>query len=193
MGSQRVRHDWATEQSWTALNHCCYDLLPFLKLSCSSTYLNELLVLHFAVLNIFVSILIIFSSYIFIISSSIHIHSTEGRSKDLSTCSFHVSDVAVFYGSTAFMCLKPSPVRSMDQGKMSSVFYTIVLPMLNPLINSLRYKDVNVFLIKILERRIFLWSDITWTRYFRASLCLLYCMDIWFSYFKILTRAYNLS
>ena len=57
----------------------------------------------------------------------------------------------------------------------------------------LRYKDVSVFLMKILDRRIFLWSDIIWTWYFRASLCLLYCMDIWFSYFKILTRAYNLS
>ena len=64
--------------------------------------------------------------------------------------------VAIFYGSAAFMYLQPSSVSSMDQGKVSSVFYTIVVPLLNPLIYSLRNKDVNVALKKMLERRIFL-------------------------------------
>ena len=130
--------------------------MPFLKLSCSSIYVNELLVLCFDALNIFAPILTILSSYTFIISSILHIHSTEGRSKAFSTCSSHISAVAIFYGSAAFMYLQPSSVSSMDQGKVSSVFYTIVVPLLNPLIYSLRNKDVNVALKKMLDRRIFL-------------------------------------
>ena len=131
-------------------DHYFCDLLPLLKLSCSSTYVNELLVLCFGALNIFAPILTILSSYIFIISSILHIHSLEGRSKGFSTCSSHISVVATLYGSAAFMYLQPSSVSSMDQGKVSSVFYTIV-PMLNPLIYSLRNK-VNVALKKMLKR-----------------------------------------
>uniref|UniRef100_A0A8B9YHP6 Olfactory receptor n=1 Tax=Bos mutus grunniens TaxID=30521 RepID=A0A8B9YHP6_BOSMU len=138
---------------FNVINHYFCDLLPLLKLSCSSTYVNELLVLCFGSLNIFAPILTILSSYIFIISSILHIHSTEGRSKAFSTCSSHISAVAIFYGSEAFMYLQPSSVSSMDQGKVSSVFYTIVVPLLNPLIYSLRNKDVNVALKKMLDRR----------------------------------------
>ena len=163
--------------------------MPFLKLSCSSIYVNELLVLCFDALNIFAPSLIIVSSYVFIISSILHIPSMKGRSKAFSTCSSHISAVALFYGSAAFMYLQPSSFSSMDEGKVSSVFYSIVVPMLNPLIYSLQNRDVNVALKKMLERRIFLWPDITWAWYFRSSHCLLHRMEVWFSYFKILTRA----
>nr|XP_010959917.1 olfactory receptor 8G1-like [Camelus bactrianus] len=138
------------------INHYFCDLLPLLKLSCSSTYVNELLILCFGALNIFVPILTILSSYIFIIASILRIRSKEGRSKAFSTCSSHMLAVVIFFGSAAFMYLQPSSVSSMDQGKVSSVFYTIIVPMLNPLIYSLRNKDVNVALKKVLERRIFL-------------------------------------
>ena len=138
------------------INHYFCDLLPLLKLSCSSIYVNELLVLCLGALNIFAPILTILRSYIFIFSSILYIHSMEGRSKAFSTCSTHISAVAIFYGSEAFMYLQPSSVSSMDQGKVSFVFYTTVVPLLNPLIYSLRNKDVNVALKKMLERRIFL-------------------------------------
>ena len=138
------------------INHYFCDLLPLLKLSCSSIYVNELLVLCLGALNIFAPILTILRSYIFIISSILYIRSMEGRSKAFSTCSTHISAVAIFYGSEAFMYLQPSSVSSMDQGKVSFVFYTTVVPLLNPLIYSLRNKDVNVALKKMLERRIFL-------------------------------------
>ncbi|XP_065792730.1 olfactory receptor 8G1-like [Muntiacus reevesi] len=134
------------------INHYFCDLLPLLKLSCSSTYVNELLVLCFGALNIFAPILTILSSYIFIISSILHIRSLEDRSKAFSTCSSHISVVTSLYGSAAFMYLQPSSVSSIDQGKVSSVFYTIVVPLLNPLIYSLRNKDVNVALKKMLKR-----------------------------------------
>nr|AAL60926.1 olfactory receptor MOR171-5 [Mus musculus] len=138
------------------INHYFCDLLPLLKLACSNTYINEMLILFFGTLNIFVPILTIITSYIFIIASILRIRSTEGRSKAFSTCSSHILAVAVFFGSLAFMYLQPSSVSSMDQGKVSSVFYTIVVPMLNPLIYSLRNKDVAVALKKIIERKTFM-------------------------------------
>ncbi|XP_060463770.1 olfactory receptor 8G5-like [Panthera onca] len=141
---------------FAVINHYFCDLLSLLKLSCSSTHVNELLILVFSAINILAPSLMILSSYIFIIASMLRIRSTEGRAKAFSTCSSHISAVAVFFGSAAFMYLQPSSVSSLDQGKVSSVFYTIVVPMLNPLIYSLRNKDVNVALKKMLERRIFL-------------------------------------
>ncbi|KAM5185206.1 olfactory receptor 8G1-like [Callospermophilus lateralis] len=138
------------------INHYFCDLLPLLKLSCSSTYVNEVLILFFGTFNIFVPILMIFGSYIFIIASILRIRSNEGRAKAFSTCSSHIVAIAVFFGSLAFMYLQPSSVSSMDQGKVSSVFYTTVVPMLNPLIYSLRNKDVNVALKKMLHRKTFL-------------------------------------
>ena len=109
-------------------SHYFCNLFPLLELSCSSIYVNELSVIFFSVFNILTPALAILASYIFIISSILHICSTEGRTKAFSTCSSHISTVAVFYGSTASMYLKPSSVSSMDQGKVSSVFYSIIVP-----------------------------------------------------------------
>ncbi|EGW04555.1 Olfactory receptor 8G5 [Cricetulus griseus] len=92
--------------------------------------------------NILVSTLTILGSYIFIIASILHIKSTEGIFKAFSTCGSHFSAVAVFFGSLAFVYLQPSSVRSKDKGKVSSVFYTTIVPMLNPMIYSLRNRDV---------------------------------------------------
>ncbi|XP_040833115.1 olfactory receptor 8G1-like [Ochotona curzoniae] len=136
----------------SVINHYCCDLLPLLQLSCSSTFVNELLILCIGSLNIFIPILAILSSYTFIIGSILRIRSTEGRLKAFSTCSSHIMTVVIFYGSAAFMYLQPSSVNSMDQSKVSSVFYTIAVPMLNPLIYSLRNKDVSVALKKITKK-----------------------------------------
>ncbi|EDL25487.1 olfactory receptor family 8 subfamily G member 36 [Mus musculus] len=138
------------------INHYFCDLLPLLEQSCSNTFINEILGLSFSSFNITVPALTILSSYIFIIASILRIPSTEGRSKAFSTCSSHILAVAVFFGSLAFMYLQPSSVSSMDQGKVSSVFYTIVVPMLNPLIYSLRNKDVKVAFYKVVGRREFM-------------------------------------
>ncbi|XP_049989489.1 olfactory receptor 1537-like [Alexandromys fortis] len=135
------------------INHYFCDFLPLLKLSCSNTYINELLILIFGTFNIFVPILTIITSYISITASILRIKTTEGRFKAFSTCSSHISAVALYFGSAAFMYLQPSSMSSMYQGKVSSVFYTIVVPMLNPLIYSLRNKDVSVALKKILQRK----------------------------------------
>ncbi|XP_020856313.1 olfactory receptor 8G3-like [Phascolarctos cinereus] len=135
-----------------AINHYFCDLLPLLKLSCSSTYVNEVVLLSFSTFNILFPTLTIICSYVFIIASILKIPSTGGRSKAFSTCSSHIIAVGVFFGSLAFMYLQPSSLGSMDQGKVSSVFYTIIVPMLNPLIYSLRNKDVKIALKKAIER-----------------------------------------
>ncbi|XP_074153570.1 olfactory receptor 8G1-like isoform X2 [Sminthopsis crassicaudata] len=138
------------------INHYFCDLNPLLELSCSSTYINEVVVVCLSAFNILTPTLTILSSYIFIISSILRIRSTEGRSKAFSTCSSHMAAVSFFFGSGAFMYLQPSSVSSMEQGKVSSVFYSILVPMLNPLIYSLRNKDVKVAMKKFMEKRM-LW------------------------------------
>ncbi|KAH0515503.1 olfactory receptor 150-like [Microtus ochrogaster] len=134
------------------IRHYFCDLFPLLELSCSSTFINEVLAWSLGSFNILIPAVTILSSYIFIIVSILHIHSTGGRRKAFSTCSSHILAVALFYGSTAFMYLHPSSVSSGGQGKLSSVFYTIVVPMLNPMIYSLRNKDVKVAFKKLLKK-----------------------------------------
>ncbi|XP_051011665.1 olfactory receptor 150-like [Acomys russatus] len=134
------------------IKHYFCDLFPLLQISCSNTFINELVALSLSAFNIVVPAMIILSSYIFILVSILRIQSTGGRAKAFSTCSSHILAVAIFYGSTAFMYLQPSSVSSIDQGKVSSVFYTTVVPVLNPLIYSLRNKDVKAAFKKLLQK-----------------------------------------
>ncbi|XP_028611565.1 olfactory receptor 8B8-like [Grammomys surdaster] len=134
------------------INHYFCDLLPLLQLSCTSTYVNEIELFIVTGKDIIVPTLIIFASYGFILSSILKIRSTSGRSKAFSTCSSHIIAVSMFFGSSAFMYLKPSSAVSMNEAKFSSIFYSIVVPMMNPLIYSLRNQDVNVGLKKTLSR-----------------------------------------
>uniref|UniRef100_A0A8C4PG69 Olfactory receptor n=1 Tax=Equus asinus asinus TaxID=83772 RepID=A0A8C4PG69_EQUAS len=137
------------------INHYLCDIFPLLQLSCTSTYVNELEVFIVVGINIIVPSVTIFVSYGFILSSILHISSTEGRSKAFGTCSSHIIAVSLFFGSAAFMYLKPSSAVSMDEGKISSVFYTNTVPLMNPLIYSLRNKDVKIALRKTLSMRNF--------------------------------------
>ncbi|XP_062949037.1 olfactory receptor 8B12 [Cynocephalus volans] len=137
------------------VNHFMCDIFPLFELSCNSTNVNELVVFIVVGIDIGLPIVTIFISYALILSSVLRIRSTEGRSKAFSTCSSHIIAVSLFFGSGAFVYLKPPSILSRDQGKVSSLFYTIVVPMLNPLIYSLRNKDVKVALRKTLGRKIF--------------------------------------
>ncbi|XP_012607919.1 olfactory receptor 8B3-like [Microcebus murinus] len=137
------------------INHYFCDILPVLQLSCTSTYINELVVFIVVGINTIVPSVTIFISYACILSNILKIRSKEGRSKAFSTCSSHITAVSLFFGSGAFMYLKPSSALSMDEGKISSVFYTNVVPMMNPLIYCLRNKDVKLALRKTLSIRKF--------------------------------------
>uniref|UniRef100_A0A8D1KG23 G-protein coupled receptors family 1 profile domain-containing protein n=1 Tax=Sus scrofa TaxID=9823 RepID=A0A8D1KG23_PIG len=137
------------------INHYFCDILPLLQLSCTSTYVNKMVVFIVSGISVVVPSLTISVTYGFILSNILRISSTGGRSKAFSTCSSHIIAVSMFFGSGAFMYLNPSSSGSMDQGKISSVFYTNVVPMMNPFIYSLRNKDVKLALRKILRRRKF--------------------------------------
>ncbi|XP_052583784.1 olfactory receptor 145-like [Peromyscus californicus insignis] len=136
------------------INQYVCDILPLLKLSCTSTTINELLVFIVVGINVTVPSLTIFISYTLILSNILRIHSAEGRSKAFSTCGSHVIAVSFFFGAAAFMYLKPSSA-SVDEDKVSTIFYTIVGPMMNPFIYSIRNKDVHIALRKTLKKRMF--------------------------------------
>ncbi|XP_004469366.1 olfactory receptor 8C8-like [Dasypus novemcinctus] len=134
------------------INYYMCDIFPLLQLSCSSTYANELLASTIVCTVVIVSSFIISISYALILSNILHISSDEGWSKAFITCGSHVITVALFYGSGLFAHLKTSSDGSVGQGKFFSVFHTNVVPMLNPLIYSLRNKDVIRALKKTLRR-----------------------------------------
>lgn len=83
------------------------------------------------------------SSYLFILIAILRMPSAEGRKKAFSTCASHLTAIAMFYGTVIFMYLQPSSSHSMDNDQVASVFYTIIVPMLNPVIYSLRNREVN--------------------------------------------------
>ncbi|KAM4827905.1 olfactory receptor 8G50-like [Thomomys bottae] len=135
------------------INQFFCDLFPLLELSCSSIFINEMIVLCLSAFNIFVPALTILGSYLLILLSILRLRSAAGRAKAFSTCGSHLSAVLVFFGSLAFVYLQPSSVSRKEQGKLSSVLYTTVVPMVNPLIYSLRNQDVKMALKKFLAKR----------------------------------------
>uniref|UniRef100_A0A8D2JQT9 Olfactory receptor family 8 subfamily D member 4 n=1 Tax=Sciurus vulgaris TaxID=55149 RepID=A0A8D2JQT9_SCIVU len=138
----------------SVIKHYFCDIVPLIKLSCSSTYIDELLIFIIGGFNMVATSVTIIISYAFILTSILRVHSKEGRSKAFSTCSSHLAAILIFYGSLMSMYLKPASSSSFIQEKVSSVFYTTVIPMLNPLICSLRNKDVKAALMKLLRRKI---------------------------------------
>ena len=137
------------------INHFFCDLPPLFFLSCSDIQVNELvvfIVFGFIELSTISGVLV---SYCYIILSVLKIHSAEGRFKAFSTCASHLTAVAIFQGTLLFMYFRPSSSYSLDEDKMTSLFYTLVIPMLNPLIYSLRNKDVKEALEKLKNKLYF--------------------------------------
>ncbi|XP_015422771.1 PREDICTED: olfactory receptor 8B4-like [Myotis davidii] len=137
------------------IDHYLCEVLPLLQLSCTSTHVNELVFSIVVGMVIATSSISIFISYALILSSILRIPSAEGRSKAFGTCGSHITAVALFFGSGAFTYLTTSFPGSVGRSKYASVFYTNVVPMLNPLIYSLRNKDVKLALGKTLKRVLF--------------------------------------
>ncbi|CAK7308883.1 Olfactory receptor 8J3 [Vulpes lagopus] len=137
--------------SSNVINHFFCDIVPLLTLSCSDTYLPETIVFISAATNLVLSLIIVLVSYFNIVLSILRMHSSEGRKKAFSTCASHMMAVTVFYGTLLFMYLQPQTNYSLDTDKIASVFYTLVIPMLNPMIYSLRNKDVKAALQRFLK------------------------------------------
>ncbi|XP_003801402.1 olfactory receptor 9Q1 [Otolemur garnettii] len=128
------------------------DLPPLLKLTCGDSYTQEVVIIVFAVFVIPACMVVILVSYAFIIVAILRIHSAGGRAKTFSTCASHLTAVSLFFGTLIFMYLRDNAGRSSVEDRVASVFYTTVIPMLNPLIYSLRNQEVKEALRKILNR-----------------------------------------
>ncbi|KAF4009509.1 hypothetical protein G4228_000155 [Cervus hanglu yarkandensis] len=130
------------------IDHFFCDATPLLALSCSDSNRSEMVFFILAGFNIIFTIMVILVSYLFIFVTILRVRSSEGHQKAFSTCASHLTSISIFYGAGAFMYLQPGSRHSMDTDKMASVFYAVVIPMLNPLIYSLRNKEVKSALKK---------------------------------------------
>nr|XP_021482651.1 olfactory receptor 13C7 [Meriones unguiculatus] len=130
------------------INHFTCEILAVLKLACADISINVISMVVANMIFLAIPVLFIFVSYIFILVTILKIPSAEGRKKAFSTCSAHLTVVVVFYGTILFMYGKPKskdPLGADKQDladKLISLFYGVVTPMLNPIIYSLRNKDV---------------------------------------------------
>ncbi|XDB57489.1 hypothetical protein AB1E18_010929 [Capra hircus] len=136
------------------INHFYCDTPPLLKLSCSDTRINGIVIMAFSSVTVIGCVMIVLTSYLCILVAVLRMPSLEGRHRAFSTCASHLMAVTIFFGTILFMYWRPTTSYSMEQDKIVSVFYTIVIPMLNPLIYSLKNKDVKGALKKILQQQI---------------------------------------
>uniref|UniRef100_H0XUW3 Olfactory receptor n=1 Tax=Otolemur garnettii TaxID=30611 RepID=H0XUW3_OTOGA len=134
------------------VNHFYCDDVPLVALACSDTHIKELMLLIIAGFNTLCSLVIVLVSYVFIFFTILRIHSAEGRQKAFSTCASHLTSITIFYGTVIFMYLQPKSSHSLNLDKFASVFYVVVIPMLNPLIYSLRNQEVKSALKRIIEK-----------------------------------------
>lgn len=124
------------------INHFFCDGLPLLALSCSDTHVNEAIVSAVVGFNMLSTMVFILVSYSSVLSTVLRMRSAAGCHKAFSTCAPHLVSIALYYGSSLFMYLRPGSRHSLERDKVVSVLYSIALPMLNPLIYSLRNTDM---------------------------------------------------
>ncbi|XP_015674572.2 olfactory receptor 5V1-like [Protobothrops mucrosquamatus] len=133
------------------VNQYYCDIPPVLAISCASTYAAEMVVLIFGGIFGVGTFLVTLISYVHIISSILRIHSAEGKRKAFSTCASHLIVVCLFYGTMIFTYARPSSSRHPDQDRLVSMLYGVITPMLNPLIYSLRNKEVKGALRRLMN------------------------------------------
>ncbi|ELW64560.1 Olfactory receptor 13C2 [Tupaia chinensis] len=143
------------------INHFSCEILAVMKLACADISGNEFIMLIATTLFTLMPLLLIVISYSLIIVSILKIRSSEGRSKVFSTCSAHLTVVIIFYGTILFMYMKPKSKETLKSDdldatdKLISMFYGVMTPMMNPLIYSLRNKDVKEAVKYLLNRKFF--------------------------------------
>ncbi|KAM9658862.1 olfactory receptor 5AK2-like [Trichechus inunguis] len=150
------------------INHFCCDVPSILSLSCSSININIMLLLVFVGFNLTFTVMVVIFSYIYILRALVKMSSTAGRKKAFSTCVSHLTAVTIFYGTLSYMYLQPHSNNSEENMKVASTFYGIVIPMLNPLIYSLRNKEVKEAL-KVMRSKVLDWTQIIKIQHNKAS------------------------
>ncbi|XP_004389235.1 olfactory receptor 5G3-like [Trichechus manatus latirostris] len=138
------------------INHFFCDISPLLSLACADTWINKLVLFILAGAIGVLSGSIIMVSYVSILMAILKIQSADRRWKAFSACSSHLAAVSILYGTLFFIYVQPSSISSLNINKVISLFYTVVIPMLNPLVYSLRNKEVKDAFWRKLERKNFL-------------------------------------
>ncbi|XP_021484981.1 olfactory receptor 8K3 [Meriones unguiculatus] len=149
---------------YNVISHFYCDSLPLLSLICSNTREIEMIILVLAAFNLMSSLLVVLVSYLLILTAILRMKSAEGQRKAFSTCGSHLTVVTVFYGTLIFMYVQPQSSHSFDTDKVASIFYTLIIPMLNPMIYSLRNKDVKHAIQRTLEKLYSILSQILHTK-----------------------------
>ncbi|KAM9312363.1 olfactory receptor 5AP2-like [Gastrophryne carolinensis] len=134
------------------LDHFYCDVLPLIKLSCSNISTCKIITTFFVCFCSLSSLIPILVSYVLIVSSILRMNSAAGRRKAFSTCSSHLMCTSIFYVAVFFTYLHPSSSVLQKQDKVASLFYTVVTPMLNPLIYSLRNQEVKKVIAQLIKR-----------------------------------------
>uniref|UniRef100_A0A670JAD5 Olfactory receptor n=1 Tax=Podarcis muralis TaxID=64176 RepID=A0A670JAD5_PODMU len=134
------------------VNHFICELPVVLKLACANTHITEFVVFMTAAIILLGPLSVILTSYGFILSTVLKMQSSSGRQKAFSTCTSHLMVVTVFYGTVITMYMRPGLGTASDFDKKIAVFYILVSPLLNPIIYTLRNKDVHRAAAKVLQR-----------------------------------------
>ncbi|XP_063109556.1 olfactory receptor 10J3-like [Cavia porcellus] len=130
------------------ISHFFCDVRPLLKLACANTTDNEIINFVVSVFVLVLPMTLVFISYILIISTILKISSAEGRKKAFATCASHLIVVIIHYGCASIVYLKPKSKSSLGQDRLISVTYTVITPLLNPVVYTLRNKEVKVALCR---------------------------------------------
>ena len=146
---------FSVDQTPNRVNHFFCDFAPLVELSCSDVSVSAVVTSFSAASVTMITVLVIAVSYTYILITILKMRSTEGRQKAFSTCTSHLTAVTLFYGTITFIYVMPKSSYSTDQNKVVSVFYMVVIPMLNPLIYSLRNNEIKCALKRQLHKKIF--------------------------------------
>ncbi|XP_077011822.1 olfactory receptor 10R2-like [Tamandua tetradactyla] len=134
------------------VDHYFCDILPVIRLACGDTHINELLIFIGGVLVLIVPLFFICISYGFIVRTILRIPSAKGKRKAFSTCASHLTVVIIHYGCASFVYLRPSARYTSDKDRLVTVTYTIITPLLSPMVYSLRNKDVQTAIQKMIGK-----------------------------------------
>ncbi|XP_053305957.1 olfactory receptor 13G1-like [Spea bombifrons] len=144
------------------IDHFFCDVSPVLKLSCSDMTVVEILTYAGGVFVVIPAFMLTLISYVFIISTILKIKSSEGRRKAFSTCASHLTSVTIFYWTILCLYLRPTSSYSPKQDKFFAIIYAVLVPLLNPIIYSLKNQEVQAALLKLKNKIAFCSKGPDW-------------------------------
>ncbi|XP_032138267.1 olfactory receptor 5B17 [Sapajus apella] len=134
------------------IHHFFCDIPAVIILTCSDKHISELILVLISGFNVVFALFVILISYLFILITILKMHTGKGYQKTFSTCGSHLIAIFLFYITVIIMYLQPSSSHSIDTDKIASVFYTMIIPMLNPIVYTLRNKEVKNAFKKVVEK-----------------------------------------